>query len=62
MGMFQADLAFTVELIAVALGFYFLHLSKKEKSKELRMGGFYLNCGRIFDGFLYRFLFNEILA
>jgi len=45
MGMFHADLAFTVELIAVALGFYFLHLSKKEKSKHLRIGAFILIIG-----------------
>ena len=35
MGMFQGDLAFTVELIAIALGFYFFHLAKKENSKEI---------------------------
>lgn len=38
MGMFLADLAFTVELIAISLGFYFLFLAKKEKSKELKIG------------------------
>lgn len=47
MGMFQADLAFAVELIAIALGFYFLHLSKKENSKEIKVGAYILIVGGI---------------
>jgi multisubunit Na+/H+ antiporter MnhB subunit len=45
--MFQADLAFAVELIAIALGFYFLHLSKKENSKEIKIGAYILIVGGI---------------
>jgi multisubunit Na+/H+ antiporter MnhB subunit len=45
--MFQADLAFIVELIAIALGFYFLFLSKKENSKELKIGAYILIVGGI---------------
>lgn len=48
MGMFQGDLAFTVELIAIALGFYFLHLSKKENSKDIKIGAYILIVGGIF--------------
>ena len=45
MGMFQGDLAFTVELIAIALGFYFLYLAKKESSKEIKIGAYILIVG-----------------
>ena len=45
--MFQGDLAFTVELIAIALGFYFLYLAKKENSKEIKIGAYILVVGGI---------------
>jgi len=47
MGMFQGDLAFTVELIAIALGFYFFHLAKKENSKEIKIGAYIMVAGGI---------------
>lgn len=47
MNMFQGDLAFTVELIAIALGFYFFHLAKKENSKEIKIGAYILVVGGI---------------
>ena len=47
MGMFLADLAFAVELITIALGFYFLYLAKREKSQEIKIGAYILLVGGI---------------
>ena len=45
--LFLAELTFVMELIAIALGLYFLHLAEKEKAKILKVGGYILLIGGI---------------
>lgn len=45
--LFIAELTFVMELIAIALGLYFLYLAEKEKAKILKVGGYILLIGGI---------------
>lgn len=47
MAMFLGDLAFAVELIAIALGFMLFYFAKKEGAKLLKVSGYILVIGGI---------------
>ncbi len=47
MFIYKAGMILSVELIVIAIGFYFFYLAKREDSKHLKIGGYILVVGGI---------------
>jgi len=47
MCMYKAGILLSVELVVIAIGFYFFYLAKREDSKHLKIGAYILTIGGI---------------